>query len=176
MRRALLVVVWLTAAGGTGGLAFALYELKRTRPVHAAPPAVDRLPARQRHNSLGALDGHRTSVGAPRPHRAGRNGVPAKRWRSRSSSPIRVKDKYAEVLIYFHRPGRPDTLPPRRVQWTPTNGYVETVVPSRRRLCVAGVICAATSASAGFRVPTAGARLRATGSGSVGRTTPNIAS
>ena len=38
-----------------------------------------------------------------------------------------IKSKYAEVLIYFHRPGRPDLLPPRRVQWTPTNGYVETV-------------------------------------------------
>jgi hypothetical protein len=37
-----------------------------------------------------------------------------------------IKDKYAEVLIYFHRPGRPDTLPPKRVQWTPTTGYVET--------------------------------------------------
>jgi hypothetical protein len=41
--------------------------------------------------------------------------------------PILVKDNYAEVLIYFHRPGRPDPLPPRRVQWTPKLGYVETV-------------------------------------------------
>jgi hypothetical protein len=40
-------------------------------------------------------------------------------------SPIR--GRYAEVLIYFHRPGRPDTLPPRRVQWTPGAGYVETI-------------------------------------------------
>jgi hypothetical protein len=38
-----------------------------------------------------------------------------------------VKDRYAEILIYFHRPGRPDTLPPRRVQWTRAKGYVETV-------------------------------------------------
>lgn len=41
--------------------------------------------------------------------------------------PILPKDNYAEVLIYFHRPGRPDALPPRRVQWTPRAGYVETV-------------------------------------------------
>jgi hypothetical protein len=34
--------------------------------------------------------------------------------------------RYAEVMIYFHRPGRPSTLPPRRVQWSPTRGYVET--------------------------------------------------
>jgi hypothetical protein len=38
-----------------------------------------------------------------------------------------VRGRYAEVLIYFHRPGRPDTLPPRRVQWTRDLGFVETV-------------------------------------------------
>lgn len=38
-----------------------------------------------------------------------------------------VKARYSEVLIYVHRPGRPDTLPPRRVQWTPAHGYVETI-------------------------------------------------
>src|SRR5690606_32295836 len=37
-----------------------------------------------------------------------------------------VKARYAEVMVYFHRPGRPSTLPPRRVQWSPTRGYVET--------------------------------------------------
>lgn len=34
--------------------------------------------------------------------------------------------RYAEVMVYFHRPGRPSTLPPRRVQWSPSRGYVET--------------------------------------------------
>jgi hypothetical protein len=38
-----------------------------------------------------------------------------------------IKTRYSEVLIYFHRPGRPDDLPPRRVQWTPAHGYVETI-------------------------------------------------
>ena len=37
-----------------------------------------------------------------------------------------MKARYAEVMIYFHRPGRPTTLPPRRVQWSPARGYVET--------------------------------------------------
>lgn len=41
--------------------------------------------------------------------------------------PILPKDNYAEILIYFHRPGRPDPLTPRRVQWTPRGGFVETV-------------------------------------------------
>ena len=47
--------------------------------------------------------------------------------------PILPKDNYAEILIYFHRPGRPDPLPPRRVQWTPRGGYVETVYDERTR-------------------------------------------
>lgn len=38
----------------------------------------------------------------------------------------RLQDRYSEVMIYFHRPARPDTLPPRRVQWTRAAGYVET--------------------------------------------------
>jgi hypothetical protein len=41
--------------------------------------------------------------------------------------PILPKDNYAEILVYFERPGRPDPLPPRRVQWTPRAGFVETV-------------------------------------------------
>ena len=45
-----------------------------------------------------------------------------------------VKSRYAEILIYYHRPGRPDPLAPRRVQWTPTEGYVETVYVSDEEL------------------------------------------
>jgi hypothetical protein len=37
-----------------------------------------------------------------------------------------LQDRYSEVMIYFHRPGRPDTLPPRRVQWSRATGFVET--------------------------------------------------
>ena len=36
-----------------------------------------------------------------------------------------IKERYAEVIIYFHRPGRPDTLPPKRIQWTRAEGWVE---------------------------------------------------
>jgi hypothetical protein len=38
-----------------------------------------------------------------------------------------ARERYAEILIYFHRPGRPEPLAPRRVQWTPAGGFVETV-------------------------------------------------
>lgn len=37
-----------------------------------------------------------------------------------------LQSRYSEIMIYFHRPGRPDTLPPRRVQWSPGAGFVET--------------------------------------------------
>jgi hypothetical protein len=37
-----------------------------------------------------------------------------------------LQSRYSEIMIYFHRPGRPDTLPPRRVQWSRGAGFVET--------------------------------------------------
>ncbi len=37
-----------------------------------------------------------------------------------------LEERSAEILIYFHRPGRPDTLPPRRVQWSRAGGFIET--------------------------------------------------
>jgi hypothetical protein len=43
----------------------------------------------------------------------------------------RLGDRYTEVMIYFHRPGRPSTLPPRRVQWTTGRGYDETDYEAR---------------------------------------------
>lgn len=40
--------------------------------------------------------------------------------------PVLDKD-YREVLIYVHPPGGFSAGPMRRVQWTPTAGYVESV-------------------------------------------------
>lgn len=37
-----------------------------------------------------------------------------------------LRSRYAEILIYVHRPGRPDPVAPRRVQWTRAAGYLET--------------------------------------------------
>jgi hypothetical protein len=36
-----------------------------------------------------------------------------------------VRERFTEILVYFHRPGVRDML--RRVQWTREHGYVETV-------------------------------------------------
>jgi hypothetical protein len=45
-----------------------------------------------------------------------------------------IKERYSEVLVYFHRPGRPDPLPPRRVQWTRAAGYVESIYVTNEEL------------------------------------------
>ncbi len=36
-------------------------------------------------------------------------------------------ERFTEILIYFHRPGRPDDVPPRRVQWSRADGVIETI-------------------------------------------------
>ncbi len=38
-----------------------------------------------------------------------------------------LKGRYSEALIYFYRPGPPNHLAARRVQWTPKGGYVEMI-------------------------------------------------
>lgn len=40
-----------------------------------------------------------------------------------------IRERFAEVLVYVHRPGRPDAVAPRRIQWTRARGYVETQYP-----------------------------------------------
>ncbi len=132
-----IIVVWLVAAAAVGFLGLIVYELKRSAPVRA--------PQEAQHDD-GRQPSFRVEVMSPR-----QKYNPATRWTvtehlsahhvliaqvetthledataiaQQLTEPI--KEKYAEVLIYFHRPGRPDTLPPKRVQWTPSTGYVET--------------------------------------------------
>jgi hypothetical protein len=125
VRRGFLIGVWLAAISALAVAGLAIYEIKRTPPVRVPPPPIDRLPARQRHNSLSRwtvtehLSAHHVLIAQVETDYLHEAMAIAQQL----TEP--VKSKYAEVLIYFHRPGRPDTLPPRRVQWTPTNGYVE---------------------------------------------------
>jgi hypothetical protein len=126
IRGALLIALWLAAAAGVALAGFSIYVVKRTPPVHAPPPPIDRLPTRQRHDSLSRwtvtehLSAHNVLIAQVETDHLAEAVAIAQQL----TEP--VKQKYAEVLIYFHRPGRPDMLPPRRVQWTPTTGYVET--------------------------------------------------
>jgi hypothetical protein len=42
-----------------------------------------------------------------------------------------LRDRYQEVLIYVRRPGTSNELAPRRIQWTPRRGYVESIYDAR---------------------------------------------
>jgi hypothetical protein len=122
-----LVLVWLAAAAAVGVAGVAIYEIKRTPPVRPKSTPVDRLPPRQQLNTNARwtvtehLSAHNVLIAQVETLYLHEATAIAQQL----TEPI--KEKYAEVLIYFHRPGRPDTLPPRRVQWSPQHGYVETI-------------------------------------------------
>lgn len=126
MGRALLIAIWLAAAGGFVAMAIAVYEVKRTPPVQPKPVIVEMMSPRQKHNPgtrwtvTEHLSAHHVLIAQVETDHL----QDALSIAQQLTEP--VKEKYAEVMIYFHRPGRPDTLPPRRVQWTPARGYVET--------------------------------------------------
>ena len=132
MRKILLIVIWGAATTAVAALGFAVHELRRQPVAHAEPVDVDRLPSRQRHNTLARwtvtehLSAHNVLIAQVETDYL----EDAVAIAQQLTEPI--KAKYAEVLIYFHRPGRPDTLPPRRVQWTPQRGYQETRYDSSR--------------------------------------------
>lgn len=127
MVRVFLAVVWVAAAGAAGGLAFIGYELARTRPAAPNPTPIERLPARQDPNPWARwtitehLAAHHVLVA----HVETEFLDEAVAIAQQIVEP--VKDRYTEVLIYVHRPGRPDTPAPRRVQWTRAQGFVEAV-------------------------------------------------
>ena len=126
MRRAAVVAFWIAAVSFTGMLIGLAYELGRPRPA-AQAMNIERLPKRQNRNPWARwsvtehLSAHRVLIA----HVETDYLDEAVAISQQIADPI--KERYAEVLIYFHRPGRPDTLPPRRVQWTAKTGYVETV-------------------------------------------------
>ena len=127
MARVFLVSIWLAAAGMTGVLGFIGYELSRSPRATAVPMSIERLPSHQIRNPWARwsvtehLSAHRVLIAHVETEFLGE----AVAITQQVVEP--VKAQYAEALVYFHRPGRPDTLPPRRVQWTPARGYVESV-------------------------------------------------
>jgi len=123
----LLVGIWLTAVGAVGGVALAIYEVKQSRPPLPQAISIETTPPRQNHNPWArwSLTEHRSAHNMLVAHVETDHLDEAVAIAKQLAEPVR--ERYEEVLIYFHRPGRPDTLPPRRVQWTRTTGYVETV-------------------------------------------------
>ena len=127
MARVALIVIWVAAASVAGVLALMGYELTQSRPGVPEPMAIERLPRRQPHNPwmrwsvTEHLSAHHVLIA----HVETEYLDEAVAITQQLAEP--VKKRYAEILVYFHRPGRPDTLPPRRVQWTAARGYVETV-------------------------------------------------
>jgi non-ribosomal peptide synthetase component E (peptide arylation enzyme) len=128
MREFVLVVVWLAALGAIVAVALTIHEVKRTPAVQAQPRpiVVEVMSPRQKQNPSARwtvtehLSAHHVLIAQVETDHL----QDAMSIAQQLTEP--VKEKYAEVMIYFHRPGRPDTLPPRRVQWTPSRGYVET--------------------------------------------------
>jgi hypothetical protein len=122
-----LIVVWVTALGVVGALGLLGYEI--TRGAKVAPQAMDieRLPPRQNRNPWArwSVTEHLSAHFVLIAHVETEYLHEAMAITRQIADP--VKARYAEVLIYFHRPGRPDTPAPRRVQWTARTGYVETV-------------------------------------------------
>lgn len=130
MTRMLLAAIWIGAGAAVGLAILALYEVRRSPPPaggNARPISIDLSPARRPHNPrerwtvTEAFAAHNTIV----VHVETEHVHEARAIAQQVVDPI--KDRYAEALIYVHRPGRPDALAPRRIQWTPAQGYVETV-------------------------------------------------
>ena len=122
-----LVVFWVAVASVVSSLLIVGYNLRGARVI-AKPMAIERAPSsRQEANPWARwsvteqLHAHHVMV----VHVETRYLDEARAIAQQLVEP--VKSRYAEILIYFHRPGRPDLLAPRRVQWTPKDGYVETV-------------------------------------------------
>jgi hypothetical protein len=123
----LLALVWTVAMGVTGTLVVVGYELTRGGRIVPHATSIERLPPRQNHNPWArwSITEHLTA------HRVLIAHVETDYLHEAMGIARQIVEPlpagYAEVLVYFHRPGRPDTLAPRRVQWTGRTGYVETV-------------------------------------------------
>jgi hypothetical protein len=128
MQRLLLAALWVLAAVVVGTMAFLMWSLKQS-PMPVVRKAIEdaeSIPKVRRPadpwarwtvtEQISAV--HMLVLQIETSHLDEAMGIARQ-----VADPI--KDRYAEVLIYFHRPGRPDTLPPKRIQWTRAEGWVE---------------------------------------------------
>jgi hypothetical protein len=123
LQKVALVLIWTLALSTVGLVVFLAWDVQVRRSV-PAPEAVKLPTSRQPANPWArwtvtqSLSAHHVLI----VHIETRYLDEALSIARQVADPI--KFRYAEVLIYFHRPGRPDLLPPRRVQWTPDTDYV----------------------------------------------------
>ena len=127
MARVALIIIWIAAIGSVGALGVIGYDMARNGPVVPKATTSGRLPVRQGHNPWARWTvtqqfsaHHVMTVQVETNHLTEAAAIA-----QQVIDPI--KGDYAEILVYFHRPGRPDVLPPRRVQWSARTGYVESV-------------------------------------------------
>ena len=127
MARVALALIWLAAIGTVGTLGYVGYGITRGGPVVPKAATIERLPARQKHNPWArwSITEHKSAHYVLIAHVETDYLHESLAIAQQIIEPL--PKGYAEVMIYFHRPGRPDTLPPRRVQWTGHTGYVETI-------------------------------------------------
>ena len=113
MVRAWLTGLWLLAVSGVAVLGVLGYQLTRGGPVVPKAATIERLPARQNHNpwSRWSVTEHLSAHNVLIAHVETRFVHEARAIARELTDP--VSDRYTEVLIYFHRPGRPDVLAPR---------------------------------------------------------------
>ena len=127
MARVALALIWMAAVGTVGTLGYIGYGITRGGPVVPKAATIERLPARQKHNPWArwSITEHKSAHYVLIAHVETDYLVEAVSIAQQILEPI--KADYTEVLIYFHRPGRPDIVAPRRVQWSVRTGYVESV-------------------------------------------------
>ncbi|MGE3276517.1 MAG: hypothetical protein AB7O67_15495 [Vicinamibacterales bacterium] len=127
MARLGLILVWGIAATLTIALGATSYVLMRE--PRAAPEATPERSPFFRHDTnpwarwtiTEQLSAHHVAIA----HVETRHLDEAMSIAREIIEPMRVR-AYTEIVIYFHRPGRPDPLPPIKIQWTPNGGYVTT--------------------------------------------------
>ena len=129
MPRVTLAIAGVMAASISGGMAVVSYDLARgpgaphPMPLAAAPKARHEANPWAEWSVTEQLSAHHVLIVHVETRRLDRALSIARTL----IDPAVKQEHYAEVLIYFHRPGRPDPFARRRVQWTPRHGYVETV-------------------------------------------------
>lgn len=120
-----IAIVWTVSLATVGAVVFLIYTVQVQRSVPPAEtiklPGVRQQPVPwARWTVTQSLSAHNVLI----VHIETRYLDEAMGIAKQVADPI--KFRYAEVMIYFHRPGRPDLLPPRRIQWTPADDYVLT--------------------------------------------------